>query len=160
MTHYSLLVIAVLATAPARGSTQVPDSGRMAAVQTLKVGQHVRLAVSQVGRVEGSFMVANDNSITLAGRDSSSQYLLPGVEQLWVRGRATGKGALIGAGVGVLIGVVSGLIFSSVACEPIDGGNCTPAELAAVAGLLGGTGGALVGAGIGFAIPTWRLRFP
>ena len=45
-------------------------------------------------------------------------------------------------------------------CEPIDGGDCTAAEVAAVTGLIGGAGGAAVGLGVGFAIPVWRLRFP
>jgi len=126
----------------------------------MKVGQHVRVDVSQIGRVEGRFLVANGTTLTLARDDVPIQIRLPDIERLWVRGRATRKGAFIGAGVGVLVGIVGGLLISSVACEPIDGGDCTAAEVAAVTGLLGGAGGAVVGAAVGFAIPTWRLRFP
>ena len=52
------------------------------------------------------------------------------------------KGAFIGAGAGILVGIVGGLRWRRST------------------GLLGGAGGAVVGAAVGFAIPTWRLRFP
>jgi len=105
-------------------------------MQAMKVGQHVRVDVSQIGRVEGRFLVANGTTLTLARDNVPIQIRLPDIERLWVRGRATRKGAFIGAGVGVLVGIVGRLRS-------------------------GGAGGAVVGAAVGyFAIPTWRLRFP
>jgi len=129
-------------------------------VLALELGQQVRLELTGNLRVEGRFALGSDTSVTLVRHDVPTQVRLPDVERLWVRGRATGRGALIGAGVGALAGILYGLLISEVACEPIDGGDCTAAEVAAVAGLLGGAGGALVGAGVGYAIPIWRLRFP
>ncbi len=111
-------------------------------------------------RVEGQFVTATATTVTLTSHGVAAEVPLLDLERLWVRQRATGRGALIGAGFGVLVGVVGGLIISSVACEPVDGGDCTAAEVAALTGLLGGAGGAFIGAGIGFVIPVWRLRFP
>ena len=84
---------------------------------------------------------------------------LPDINRLWVRGRYTKNGAWIGALVGAAFGIWLGMGVAD-ACD-IDGEPCfTRPEGATVGGLMFGAGGAVVGAGIGFAIPTWRLRFP
>jgi len=154
------LAIALLVVLAPHAHAQARDTDRFAAVRSLEVGQHVRLDITRSGRLEGQFAVSSDSSLTLVRHNAPTEVRLPDVERLWVRGRATGRGALIGAGVGAVAGVVYGLLISQVACEPVDGGDCTAAELAAIAGLLGGAGGAVVGAGVGFAVPVWRLRFP
>jgi hypothetical protein len=110
--------------------------------------------------VEGQFVAANETIVTLSSHGATAQVPLLDLERLWVRQRATGRGALIGAGVGAVAGVIAGLLISSVACEPVDGGDCTAAEVAAVTGLVGGAGGGLIGAGVGSLIPVWRVRFP
>jgi hypothetical protein len=155
-----LLGLALLALAHGPVVAQSPDSGLVSAVRSLEPGTHVRLEASQVGRVQGRLLVVSDTTVTLARQEMPITVRLPDVERLWVRGRATGLGALIGTGVGVVAGAVFGALIGQVACEPVDGGDCTPVEVAAVTGLLGGAGGALLGAGIGFVIPKWRLRFP
>ncbi len=160
MLRFRSLGIALLLIGAAPLVAVAQDGHRAPAIQSLRVGQQVRVDAAQIGRVEGQFVVANDNFLTLNQDAVAVQVRLPDIERLWVRGHATGKGALIGAGAGVLAGVVGGLLLSTVACEPVDGGNCTPAGVAMVTGLLGGTGGTVVGAGIGRAIPVWRLRFP
>ncbi|TFG47267.1 MAG: hypothetical protein E4H38_08500 [Gemmatimonadales bacterium] len=126
----------------------------------LRAGQQVRIEVARVGRVEGRLVIADDSALTLDRSAGPVQVRLLDIERLWVRGHSAGKGATIGAVVGVLAGVAGGLLLSTVACEPVDGGDCTAAEVAVVTGVLGGAGGAIVGAGIGLAIPVWRLRFP
>ena len=148
----------VVGTPPAGARGQ--DSGQAAAVGSVSVGDSVRLDASGLGRVEGRFVVSNSTSLTLDNHDGSLRVPFADLERLWIRGRATRKGALIGSVAGVVLGIMGGLLIGGVACEPIDGGDCTAAEVAAVTGLLGGVGGAAIGVGVGFAIPVWSLRFP
>ncbi len=124
----------------------------MVAAQALKVGQQVRLDVTRVGRVEGRFVLSSDTSVTLVQHELPTEVRLADVERLWVRGRATGTGALLGAGVGLLTGALYGLLVGEGVCG-IDA-DCTSAELAAAFGVVFGAGGAALGAGVGFVIPT------
>jgi len=126
----------------------------------VKPGQLLRVESAPLGRLEGRFVAMDVSTLTLTRDSTPTEVRLPDIERLWVRGRATGRGALIGAGVGIVAGAAYGLLIGSIACEPVDGGDCTSAEVAAVMGLLGGAGGAAVGAGVGYAIPIWRMRFP
>jgi len=152
------VVFLLLAALPmgARGQPVSLD----AVVHALGAGDAIRLDVSRSGRVEGRFIVATATTLTLTSHDSRVLVPLPDIERLWVQARATRKGAVIGAGVGALIGIVGGLLIGGVACEPVDGGDCTPAQVAATVGILGGGGGAALGAGVGFAFLRWRPRFP
>ena len=77
------------------------------------------------------------------------------VDSLWVRGRATWTGAIVGAAVLT----PAGFLGWGMLCEGADDDGCPSWGL--VAGLAVGTGavGALLGAGIGALIPTWRLRY-
>jgi hypothetical protein len=152
------LVLLVLAISPYDAWGQ--DSSRVTALRSLKPGQLLRIEGTPLGRVEGRLLGASGTTLTLSRDSTPTEIRLPDIERLWVRGRATGKGALIGAGVGIVAGAAYGLLIGSVACEPVDGGDCTSAQVAAVMGLIGGAGGAAVGAGVGYAIPVWRLRFP
>ena len=152
--HLAFLILALSSV-----GAQAQDAGLTSTMQAMTVGQRVRVDVSQVGRLEGRFLVANGATLTLDRDDVPVQLRLPDIERLWVRGRSTRRGALVGALVGVAFGIWIGTEAADV-CD-IDGEPCfTTAEAAAVGGLLSGAGGAVVGAGIGFAIPTWRLRFP
>jgi hypothetical protein len=152
--------LALLTLAAVHQSADAQNTARVAAVRTLTLGQYVRVDLSRDGRVEGQFVAVTDTTATLTRGGVTTEVPLRDLERLWVRQRATGRGALIGAGLGLLVGVVGGLLISSVACEPVDGGNCTATEVAAVTGLVGGAGGVFIGAGVGFVIPVWRLRFP
>ena len=135
---------------------QGQDANRAGAITDLEAGQRVRLDVERFGRVEGRFLMADEAAITFA---VGEPIRLPDINRLWVRGRSTGRGAWIGALLGGAFGIWLGTEFAS-ACD-IDGEPCaTTLGGAAAFGLLFGAGGAALGTGIGFAIPTWRLRFP
>jgi hypothetical protein len=101
--HLCAVALALLVLAPAPAGAQAQDTGRVAAVLALRLGQQVRLDLTGNRRVEGRFALGSDTSLTLVRHDVPTQVRLPDVERLWVRGRATGKGALIGAGVGHVI---------------------------------------------------------
>lgn len=157
MTRFSLLVLLLAVSPPLRAQAQ--GSRLVAAVRELTAGQQVRLETIRAERFRGRFVAVDDSMLALALRDRTARIRLPEIERLWVRSRATGRGALIGAGGGLLVGVAYGLLIGEVACGG-DGGDCTPAELALVTGLVGGAGGAVLGAGIGSMAPLWRVRFP
>jgi len=103
----------------------------------LKPGQMLRVEGAALSRIEGRFLGVDGTTLTLSRDSTPTEIRLPDVERLWVRGRATGRDALMGACVGVVAGAAYGLLVGSIACEPVDGGDCTSAEVAAVMGLLG-----------------------
>ncbi len=84
---------------------------------------------------------------------------LADIEGLWVGGRATKTGAVVGALAGAVIGAPSGLFIGEVVCNDPDC-RANTVEVVVVLGLGGGGAGALAGAAVGLAIPTWRQRFP
>ncbi len=89
-------------------------------------------------------------------RDSTAERLrLDRVTGLWVRGRATKIGAIVGGVAGVAAGAVLGLIVAGV-CE-IDCPTQTTGLV--VGGLLGGAAGLGAGAIVGAAIPRWKRVF-
>jgi hypothetical protein len=141
----SLVVLAgwmALPSAPlvAQSAEEVlrPEAARRSVVRLGLRGTRV------TGRLEE---VAGLRSVSLAEVDS-----------VWVRGRATKTGMLVGAVTGAIAtGIFVGLVVSAI-CEV----DCDNAGLeGGLVGFgIGAVGGALVGAAIGAAIPKWRLRFP
>ena len=139
---------------------QGQESSRAGAIAALEAGQRVRLQVEQLGRVEGRFLMADEEAMTFAEGEPIG---LPDINRLWVRRRSTGKGARIGALVGGAVGIVFGIWMAREVshCDAYEPEPCIPtAAGAALGGVVFGAGGTVLGAGIGFAIPTWRLRFP
>ena len=125
-----------------------PEAARRSVVRLQLQGTRVtgRLVALSAGAAQIE-EVAGLRSVSLAEVDS-----------VWVRGRATKTGMLVGAVTGAIAaGIFVGLVVSAV-CEV----DCDNAGLeGALAGFgIGAVGGALVGAAIGAAIPKWRLRFP
>jgi hypothetical protein len=131
---------------------------REAVIHDLRDGQLVRLAGPELARREGRLLEVGRSELVLATDAQPVRVPAAKVDSVWVRGRATGTGALVGGVVGALAGVGAGLVISQVFCNNSDcdaGGE-------AVLGLgVGGlAGGALLGALVGSAFPKWRLRFP
>ena len=152
------LVSLLLALLPPGAQGQ--DANRAGAIAALEAGQRVRLDVEGLGRVEGRFLMADEEAITFA---VGEPIRLPDINRLWERGRSTGRGARIGALVAGGIGIAFGFWLAGEVshCDADEPEPCiNRAEGAAGLGFLFGAGGAALGAGIGFVIPTWRLRFP
>ena len=117
----------------------------------------VRLA-SGPGRVTGHLLALTAGVATLETKAGNVTTNLATVDSIWVQGRATKTGAIIGGITGsILFGVFVGYVVQNL-CEV----DCEGAWLKGglVGGALGVAGGALLGAGIGALIPKWRLRFP
>jgi hypothetical protein len=106
----------------------------------------------------GRLIALTSGVATLETETGNRTASLASVDSIWVRGRATKTGAIVGGiGGAVLFGAFVGYAVSGL-CE-VDCDNSF-LEGALVGGALGLGGGAILGAGIGALIPKWRLRFP
>ncbi len=167
--RWLMLPLLIVAASPIGGLAQSTD--RETAVAAVKVGESVRLHGARIGRMERAFLATNDRMFSLARNGQRTQVQLSDIERLWVRGRSTGRGAVIGAAVGVIAGIILAQRATRICGweqgEEEGDRRCSLGEQAAVFGKIAvvvgpvvGAVGAVVGAGIGFSIPTWRLRFP
>lgn len=78
------------------------------------------------------------------------------VDSLWVQGRATLTGAIVG---GAIATPLAFLVWGGL-CEGLSyGAGCDAWGEVALLTLAGGIGGALIGGGIGALVPKWRLRY-
>jgi len=113
---------------------------------------------TQGTEMTGRLLALTSGVATLETTSGNRTASLASVDSIWVRGRATKSGAIIGGVAGaVLFGAFVGYAVSGL-CE-VDCDNSF-IEGALVGGALGLGGGALLGAGVGALIPKWRLRFP
>jgi hypothetical protein len=95
-----------------------------------------------------------DTRLGAAG-DSTADLPASRVDSVWVRGRAVVTGAIVGAAIA---GPATFAFFLAL-CNAFGDGECSEIGLVAAYGLAAGAGGALIGAGIGWMIPKWRLRY-
>jgi len=127
-----------------------------AAVRTLKPGQTVRIRAHGGNRIESRILSVRAETPALLLQADSTPLDGSSIDSLWVRGRRTGLGAIVGAVVfgaatsGAGLAICKGLSESASSC-----GSDTTVPLF----LAGAAGGALIGAVIGAAIPKWRLRY-
>src|SRR5712692_2733727 len=161
---FAVSVAGLVTIASALAQAQEPDTLSPAqragvALARLGAGQRVRIRGSGVGRVQGWVVRSSSNLVTLHTDGSTLDVPAPDVDSLWVRGRGhAGTGALVGAAAGGIgLGVALTVALSGPR-GPCDGG-CGAAPF--FGGLLvGGAGGALVGALIGTGVSKWQLRVP
>ena len=150
-TSLSRLIL-LLVVGPASLASQVTIDS---VASRLHADQYVRLHVRGGRHFEGRFAFY---VVAPAGSQLSvADTLIPAetVDSLWVRGRATKTGAIVGA---VVVGAPAAVFWTAV-CSVILEHDCD--EWGVVAGLTAASAGvgALVGAGIGTAFPRWHLRY-
>lgn len=146
-----VVFVCVLLGAVSSGAAQGP---------LLTPGDRVRLQTVSAGLLEGVAAAASDQSVLLDRNGDRLEIARADIQKVWVRGRATKKGAIIGGIVGLAAGVTYGLLITRPESSPCDADNCTRAGVTAVSGAIGLAAGAGIGALIGSVIPRWRLRFP
>lgn len=114
----------------------------------------LRVETLSLGRIDGQFLRATADTLSLSVQGSPTLVPLRDVQALWQRGRATKTGAIVGGIVGA-IGVSLFVEFlRGLADEP------SSSDITVASGVVGGAGGALVGGVIGAAIPKWHRRYP
>lgn len=139
--------------------SMVVSAERRAVIRSLHVGQRLRIERPRGTRLEGMLSAAMTDSLVIAGDEGFARVDLAEIDRLWVRGRATKQGAIIGGITGVVAGVGLGLFIGEVICnnEDCDGDTGRAVALLGLGGAaLGAGGGALIGA----TIAKWHLRFP
>lgn len=161
------LVAAALLAVPAAAQPVPPTPAgatpaRAAAIANVPAGAPVRVVAD--GRwVDGWFQrVAFDTLLVRVGGGETFRAPLARVDTLWARtGRGTARGAGIGAVVGGLaLGAFTGLLVTGL-CEGQR--DCLDAQGAGLIGLgvgVGAAGGAVLGAGVGSLVRTWRRIHP
>ena len=119
----------------------------------LKPGQTVRVKTTGGSRfVTRLGAGAGDSSFALA----ETPFETARVDSLWVRGRAVGTGALVGAAV---VTPLSFAFYAWICTMVAEGNGCDAWDTVTGLALATGAGGALIGAGVGALIPKWRLHY-
>lgn len=134
------------------------QKNRQAAIQALHFGRRIRVATPS-GEFQGTFTGADAGRLWITRESAVTAVGLADIDGLWVRGRATKTGALVGTLAGAAIGVAVGLFIGEVVCNSPDC-QANTAQVVVVLGLGGGGAGGLVGTIIGLGIPRWHQRFP
>jgi len=114
----------------------------------------VRIEAQGGRRVQGRFEALSPTSIRVSFDGSRESVDLNHLTAVWVRGRRTKTGAIIGGAAGLALGLYLGYIANAL-CETDD---CGGAYVLAPALFI--PAGALVGGVIGAAIPNWRRIIP
>jgi hypothetical protein len=148
----ALLLVSLASTLSAQESA----SGGLdsASILLLKPDRFVRIQLPELGRVQGKVGSRVGEALTLKSEEGDRRVRLAAVDTLWVRGRATKLGAIVGGVLGLGSGLLLGALGDAL-CEYDCGGN-----YALTGGLLGAAVGGATGAVIGSAIPRWRRVFP
>jgi hypothetical protein len=120
---------------------------------TLKPGQIVRVRPRTGDRIESRVLSMQGDSLVLSLGGSSVMLSARTMDSLWIKGRATGLGAIIGAA----IAAVGSVVISAAVCESIqEDFPCGESGKAIAASI---AGGAVLGGAIGSVVPKWRLRY-
>jgi hypothetical protein len=134
------------------------DSVWAAALARLTPSNTIRIHRVAGGRIEGEFARASVTTLVLTGAPAPVEYPFATLDSLWVRGKTTKTGAIIGSISFAVVGLTYGYLANEVGCKD-EGGDPCP-EVIPLLGLAGAAGGGLMGALIGSAIPRWHRRVP
>lgn len=147
----------------AQDSAQQKDEQqkRLQAIARLKPGNLIQVHAQGLGEIAGKYHSSNSDSLFITVDMVERGVPIVAIDALWVRGRATKSGAIIG-GVGVVaigLGLGIAVVLSSGVDESVScsGGFCEASPVAIGFGLA--AAGALVGAGVGTAFQKWHLRY-
>lgn len=122
----------------------------------LEPGQVVRVKTVGGSRFETRLGDAPGDSVAALFALARTPFQVARVDSLWVRGHAIGTGAIIGAAVMTPVSFGFWWWFCDAVSE---GSGCDAWGTVTGLALLGGAGGALIGAGIGAVVPKWHLRY-
>jgi hypothetical protein len=148
---HTIAILTLLATAAT--SLQAQDT---AAFGRLTPGQTVRVKTTGGSRFVTQLGAAPGAPLSPSFDLASVPFQAARVDSLWVRGHATMTGAIVGAAIFTPLSFG----FWALVCEAVsEGSGCTSWGAVTLLALGGGAGGAALGAGVGYLIPKWRLRY-
>ncbi len=168
LTLQAAVVAMVFAsTAVAQTPGPAPDSATLAALARLTPGAAVRLSAGMPKRVQGTLRswTWSDSTVLIAAAPGTTvtSVAVGAIDTLWVRGRATGTGAVVGAVTVGLLGAAAGAASCGLAnsVNSLSGqSQQSCAGPVAGGGLLGVGVGLGLGALVGSAFPKWRRVAP
>jgi hypothetical protein len=127
-------------------------------VESLEVGQFIKIRTVNHGIHIGRIGWLTTDTVYLRPERGSSAVATAAIEQLWLRGTATKKGAVIGGAVG---GVLGGLLFAFTSYAVCDAAQCGVDAGVTVVGLATGAAfGAITGAVFGAMAGQWHREYP
>lgn len=137
----------------------LPAQGPRAALQQVGAGKLVRVSADG-RRVQGRIAAIEGDNLVLSVDDTRRPIVIAEIDSLWRRRGAYGKGALVGGVVGAAAFTGFLHFVVSIACESSDGCRDDRRRAWGYGLVLGGAGGALLGAGIGGLFNRWERLEP
>lgn len=117
----------------------------------------IRVDAGDTRMVRGRFLRAATDTLFLNDDHIERGMPLSQIKGLWIQRHSSGTGAL----VGFLLGAVLGGVAVGGLCTGLNEGQSVGCTGPVIFGILAGGGaGALIGVGIGSAIPRWEKRCP
>jgi hypothetical protein len=149
-----LLLLLAVPAAPVSGQATRPAGLDSASVLLLKPDRFIRIQVPGMGRLTGNVALRSASELTLMTETDSRAISLGSIDTLWVRGRRTKTGAIVGGILGIGGGIFLGALGEAL-CEYDCEGNYIVGGA-----LFGAAAGGAAGAIVGTAIPRWKRVFP
>ena len=151
-------VVLAVGTGSALGAQ--PFQQQTAALAALPHESLVRVRSGDI-RTEGRLQGLQGDTLVWRAHNGDRRTPLSELDAVWVSaGRATGKGALIGAAVGGGLLALGGSFILRATCDNVNGCRDEYAKVILHGGAVGGGSGALLGAGIGSLVRRWRHVYP
>ncbi|MBN1886020.1 MAG: hypothetical protein JW876_10930 [Candidatus Krumholzibacteriota bacterium] len=163
--HLLLACTAGLALSmPVAAGERVVFDMRLAAFGGFRLADSLRIETVGGPLLEGRLVGSRFDSLYLFSAGEERIVPLEGIDAIWVRGNALRKGARTGAIAGCIAGIAFGIVFEWFMDEICDTGDCgnTTGETIGIMAFWTASGsalGALTGAGIGWRVPAWHLRY-
>ncbi len=114
----------------------------------------MRIRTNGDGLVEGRVLFTSESLVTIRNAGRATTIPAASVDSLWVRSAHAGRGALVG---GATLGLGFGALGASVCPRECDISSGTAFVRGGLVGVVLGGG---IGALVGLAVPSWRLRLP
>lgn len=158
MTRKSLVLTVALLVAVGSAvavQAQPRPTPLSAALEDLAIGRTIRIHTLEGRLLEGRYAGVSEDRLVMHGEAGLEQFAVTEIVALWEKGRATGKGAAVGAWTaGLAFAVYGGLLemaFANDTSFPLGG--------IVVGGSLGAVSGGVTGGLVGAAIPKWHQRW-
>lgn len=149
------LALLLITVAPASADAQAPRDSIPQILEQVDSGSMLRVRAGRVttrGRFSG---MSNDALVLEQTTGSQTPIRFNAIDDIWKQGTYWKQGAIIGAVTGTAVLTGFGWVLVRVSCEQDDGCRNDYRTVVLYSILLGGGGGGLVGAGLGYVAKRW-----
>lgn len=156
--HYRRFSIAIFGWLFVLAPPELWAQRRADPVQSLEVGQLVKIHTVGRGLHIGRITRLESDTVYLLPERGSARVATAAIDELWVRGTATKKGALVGGASG---GAIGSLLLGYLSYAVCDAAECAVDPGVALEGLaIGAVFGAITGAVFGAMVGQWHRHYP